>query len=235
MGGRGASSGGLTANAPQAPAPRTLQSVAQDLYNNYGVRVGLQNMQRIDPKLAMDALDSMDSMLKEFPQVVGVLKKITAHDNLGKGVMAQASPFGDIELHTRYYDTQGHLARTYRFGHPRGSTIQQIPEHEFGHIMELALIQKDVQAGVLPKWAKGGAWNACTYASKVIHEAGLNVKHSAGGKGQTIDSLVRAVSSYAKHDRSEALAECVADYRANGANAKPLSVEVWKILKRELG
>lgn len=31
------------------------------------------------------------------------------------------------------------------------------------------------------------------------------------------------------------MAEAIADYRANGSRAKPLSQAIWKILKRELG
>lgn len=34
--------------------------------------------------------------------------------------------------------------------------------------------------------------------------------------------------------RSEALAECVADYMANGSKAKPLSRAVYNVLKNEL-
>ena len=235
MGGRGSGSGGITANAPQAPAKRTLTDAANDLSTKYGVKVGVKNMQAIDQTLAVEALDSISSLLSEFPQAVGVLKKITAHDNLGRGVMAQASAYGNIELHKRYYDSVGHLTNAYTGGHPKGSTYKQVPEHEFGHILELALIQKDIKAGNIQSWTAGGAWGACTYASKVIHEAAFNIKKTAYGKGRSVDSLVRSVSHYATANRSEALAECVADYCANGSNAKTLSKEVWNILKRELG
>jgi len=46
---------------------------------------------------------------------------------------------------------------------------------------------------------------------------------------------VAQISRYATKNRSEAMAEAVADYRANGSRAKPLSQAIWKILKRELG
>lgn len=54
-------------------------------------------------------------------------------------------------------------------------------------------------------------------------------------KGLTNDQLVAQISRYATKNRSEAMAEAVADYRANGSRAKPLSQAIWKILKRELG
>ena len=72
-------------------------------------------------------------------------------------------------------------------------------------------------------------------ASKVISEACRDAKKTAAGKGMKNADLIQSVSRYATTNRSETLAECVADYAANGTNAKPLSVAVWNILKRELG
>lgn len=43
------------------------------------------------------------------------------------------------------------------------------------------------------------------------------------------------ISGYAKTNDSECLAEAVADYILNKDKAAPLSKEIWKILKKELG
>ena len=79
------------------------------------------------------------------------------------------------------------------------------------------------------------AWNTSKLSGKVISEACKDAKKTPAGKGLKNTDLIRGVSGYATKNRSETLAECVADYTANGTSAKPLSVAVWKILKRELG
>ena len=78
--------------------------------------------------------------------------------------------------------------------------------------------------------AAGTAGSAGTAAGKAA-----SPQKTAAGKGLTNDQLVAQISRYAAKTRSEAMAEAVADYRANGSRAKPLSQAIWKILKRELG
>lgn len=79
------------------------------------------------------------------------------------------------------------------------------------------------------------AWNKNRFATKIVGEAARIVKKTESGKGLKNNQLVEQISRYATKNRSEALAEAVADYRANGNNAQPLSKAIWNILKRELG
>ena len=89
--------------------------------------------------------------------------------------------------------------------------------------MELALIKKNNGTSL--------DWVDCTFGKKVCSEALKNAKKQTG---KTYADLIYDVSDYAKADRSECMAECVADYMMNGEDASILSKEVWKILKREL-
>lgn len=72
-------------------------------------------------------------------------------------------------------------------------------------------------------------------ATRIVSNAAKSVKKTSEGKGAKTDDLVLNISQYASKSRSEALAEAVSDYRANGANAKPLSRAIWAELKKELG
>lgn len=120
--------------------------------------------------------------------------------------------------------------------HPAGTKAVHITSHEAGHVLERALIEKTIPGSDF--WSQIGrsqAWDKSQCASKVISEAARQAKKTPAGKGKKIDTLIAEVSGYARKNRSETLAECVADYAANGSKARALSQEVWKVLKRELG
>ncbi len=98
-----------------------------------------------------------------------------------------------------------------------------IISHEMGHGLESALAQRN-----------GTSLERHNEATRIVSKAAKVVKSSSQGKDMKINDMVSQISSYATKNRSETLAEAVADYRANGARAKPLSRAIWAELKREL-
>lgn len=191
-----------------------------------------------DIKAVEPALKAIDSVLTEFPKVqeMRIVKRI-AGEELNENIFAQASFDGVITVNTNSnrYGNAGILEKEYQKSvekgfHPQGTTAKDIAAHETGHLLEKALIEKNVsgfnQLDTLLN--RANAWRKSSESRRVIKEA------TKACKGR-ISTRVSEVSKYAESNRSEALAECVADYQANGENAKPLSKEVWKILKRELG
>lgn len=117
-------------------------------------------------------------------------------------------------------------------GNP-GSTF----EHELGHIVERALILKAVQTGKAASWQQAMLWNKCTMAGNILHEAANAVKKMDKAAGNTplgINGYIARVSNYATTSRSEALAECVADYMAHGSNAHRLSIAVMAEIRKAL-
>ena len=80
------------------------------------------------------------------------------------------------------------------------------------------------QTGYYGTMDRINAWNKHRFATKVVGEAARAAKKTAVGKGLTNDQLVAQISRYATKNRSEAMAEAVADYRANGSRAKPLDL-----------
>ena len=242
MGGRG----GLSGFSAKNPAPKQKRlrnaSEAQDIdelrdymNTNYHLRVS-KTLDSVDFTEVRDIAQNAEDFIREFPQAAASIRRLEAQKKK-KNVFASASFFGGVTINSSLYKNPSGIAQSYDSSvkshfHPKGTTYKNITDHEFGHLLERALIQKDTS---LSGPAKAYAWNKCTKASAVISEAIKAVKQTPGGKGRLTNDIIKHTSDYAMKNRSEALAECVADYRANGANARQLSKEVWKILKMELG
>ena len=251
MGGRGGASGFPTnAPAPQPPVVQTGPTSAaetkdlqelHDYMKGLGVKMDMSSLAGQTFENVREAASGIEQVMKEFPQAVGSFRRLRG-DILKKGELANASYNGAITLANYFYGKSTHgLDATYQqtvFNkfHPSGTKKIDIATHESGHILETALIHKYLAGNTFAdKLARANAWNNSTMASKVIHEAVTGLKKTPAGKGKLTDDFIKDVSRYATKNRSETLAECVADYSRNGQNAKPLSVAVWNILKRELG
>lgn len=246
MGGRGGASGFPT-NAPVVPAGPQSAAETKDLnelaqyMSNVGITVDTASLSGLTFENVRDAAAGIERIIKEFPQAVLSFNQLKGQ-SLKHGVLACASYGGNIMLGEHYFSkTEDGLNRTYdnstsKGFHPAGTTKTDIATHEAGHVLDSALIHKMIPGNdFYSRLERAEAWNKGKIAGKVVSEACRAAKKTPEGKGKKNDELIRSVSGYATKNRSETLAECVADYAANGANAKPLSVAVWNILKRELG
>lgn len=251
MGGRGGASGFPT-NAPVGRAAPQSASETNDLreladymknVGQWGIYVNEQSLRGQTFENVREAAAAIERVMNEFPQAQGLFHELQGK-SLESGTLATASYGGVIALAEKYYSkSEEELTRTYdnstaKGFHPVGTNKGDIASHEAGHILERALIDKYILSkgsGYYTQLEASNAWRRGTLASKVISEACREVKRTPAGKGMYNADLVRTVSGYAEKNRSETLAECVADYAANGSRAKPLSVAVWNILKRELG
>lgn len=247
MGGRGGASG-FPAGGPTGPTgPKTaadakdLTELAQYMSSTYNITVDTASMAGFDFDSVRNGMTAIENILKEFPQAAKSFHKVEGTTK-ANGI-AWAGYSGTIALASKYYTDRNRLMNAWAAdvkngGSPAGTTGDNALSHESGHLLERALIHKFVTStiqGPASRLAGATAWNKCQMATKVIHEAVSDIKKTAAGKGATTAGLIKQVSRYATTNRSEALAECVADYAANGANAQPLSVAVWNILKRDLG
>lgn len=247
MGGRGGASG-FPANAPVPAAPQNatdthdLTELAQYMKSTHGIHVDPKTFANQDFENVKNAAGAIEQIVREFPQAAANFHEMRG-EVLKHGTMASASFRGIIRLADYYFQSRNGLMQKYANAeahgfHPKGSNGDHVATHEAGHILERALIDKYVLSKGSDYWTRveaGKAWDKCTYATKVISEACKIAKKTPAGKGMKNDALVSSVSGYATRNRSEAMAECVADYIANGQNAKPLSVAVWSVLKKELG
>ena len=241
--GKGAKGGGSATNKPQSISEtKDLQQLHDFMYNKYGIRVDTQSLAGTDFEAVKQAAQGMASVIDEFPQAADCFHELKG-DALNPNVLANASYHGVVTVNSGEYRSNARLKKTYGAStdsgfHPKGTKAEHITSHEAGHILEKALIDKyvsDPRGGIYDRAKKVDAWNKSTYTKKVISEACKAAKKTPEGKGKKNIDLIAGVSRYAKVNRSETLAECVADYIANREKASPLSIQVWKILKREFG
>ena len=244
MGGRGGASG-LISSAQRAAEERArdLDKLKTDLETGYGIKVDTASMDHLEVGRVREGVEEVLKIMKEFPKAKGVLNLIGGDDS--SKTYAYAEFGGAIRFCGSYIprELDKYESRDVKSGFsPDGTKWQDIAVHEFGHLLERAMINK-----LMPKadyWEKVAVWSNRTIASKIVDEAVGRVIASsprlwavdrADGREFSTNVLISKVSGYAETNRSETIAECVADYWRNRDNAKPLSKEVWKILKRELG
>lgn len=199
--------------------------------DSYGIGMS-DSVKNLNFKAVKESTAGIEHIIKEFPQAKDTFKNLKTSKS---GVMC-ATFRGEICFNPSFYNDYDKVsgamfqsASTTGF-HVKGNNLFSTGSHEAGHILELALNYK-----ANGTFANATAWTKCTYAQEIVSEASKIAKKTPEGQGKKIAELTGEVSKYAQADKSEALAECVADYVINGENASILSKEVWKILKRELG
>lgn len=240
---------------------RTVDEIREAFRDAHMPVVISQEVERIDIDGVRIAAAGVAQVLELYPEVAihaGILgSDILITDNeQRKRAYASASYRGSVNLNKKFFDDSGKLGASYdsclnldyvggvhgrTSWHPLGTSERQITAHEMGHLVERSLISKALggnrETSPAGQHYRQGVeqWRKHTQATRVIGEACKRVKKTEYGKGRKNDELVDTVSRYASNNRSEALAECIADYAANGANANPLSIAVHDIIKSELG
>lgn len=241
MGGRGGSyarSGG-SGGGGGAGGTKDVDELRQYMQDNYGVEVK-SSVDGMNFDVVRSAAAEIEYIPKEFPKAAGLIHVLNG-DETRSSAYASATFHGALQLSPKMMGDATALANSYARDvstrwHPEGTNERHIATHELGHLLEGAMVHlRHTDPGYYGTLDRINAWNKHKYATQVVSEAARAVKKTAQGRGLTNDQLVSQVSRYATKNRSETLAEAVADYRANGLNAKPLSIEIWKVLKRELG
>lgn len=249
MGGRGASS---STSRGQNGVPSKVQGggasfddVKNRLKKDYGITLS-DDLKQVDPAVLSSTVDAIDRMMTEFPQLVGEVGFLG--NDPGSSDYAYASwtavnSTSTIHLGSLMQDKQSaeRYLRSDGSYHPPNSTVESTIAHELGHSMETALARRKASSPQELYDIRRGR----KIAQSIMIRAANVVKKTPAGQFQprgssrtftkSISTLVGEVSGYASKNRSESLAEAVADYFSNGANAHPLSVAAWDILKKELG
>ena len=199
-----------------------LSSFKKYIKDNYGFDVG-SGFETLHFGSIKDCSEGFEDVLKEFPTVK---QYFTAIETTKSGINSMSFG-GALKFNPYYYEEDWFVAESstarYTKDTSKHNAVYSNGSHEAGHLLELALIKKNNGTSL--------DWVDCTFGKKVCSEALKNAKKQTG---KTYADLIYDVSDYAKADRSECMAECVADYMMNGEDASILSKEVWKILKREL-
>ena len=155
-----------------------------------------------------------------------------------------------IEVNPGFYRDQDRLDAAYKASvksgfHPAGTTSDDIVSHEAGHAIE-SIIREYKLDEVRASMPYANSYNSAyrntlvkyyrqgKAASDIVSQACKNIKKTEWGRGKKNAEMIASVSGYAKKNRSETLAEAVADYRRNGAKANPLSKEIVTVARQEL-
>lgn len=235
MGGRGASSGAKGGMAQKGASGAQSFSELKTYMQAQGVRFGA-GLENKDLGMLRTASEEILNMRKEFPQAVGAFTELNGEE-ARPGVYASASRVTGNIMVSGMMSNVEKARQTYNLDvalgfHPKGTTSDHIVTHESGHILEKALLDK---AYANDPYGRQAAFFGRTEAKRIVKNAVMSIKKTPEGKGARTESLIGQISKYASKNRSEPLAEAVADYRANGAKAKPLSRAIWAELKKELG
>ncbi len=227
-----------TAAASSISTCQTFDELARYMDQTYGIPID-GTVRLLDYSAVHEGITGIERVMLEFPKAQSTLQGIGTSNS---GVMC-ATFQGKINFNPFYYvDGNPSVRRSMVQGgttgfHPKNTGVVETGSHEMGHILERALIEmRHPGTDVMAQISRAQAWNKSEEAKAVVSAACKAAKKTpegrrADGKAKHNASLKSEVSGYATKNDSECLAECVADYVANGDHASILSREVWKILK----
>lgn len=169
------------------------------------------DVKALDIRQVSQTLTEFEKVLSDFPRAKQFFRGINTAD-LGKAALA---PNGELALSNTYYQKTTTALLGTGF-------------HEAGHLLELAVIRNNnpgLAAEEIYKLYANG-----TYAKEIVSKAYKRINTTKG-----LRDLRNEISGYALKDRSETLAEAIADYYMNGYGASILSRQIVKVLEEELG
>lgn len=199
-----------------------------------------QSVDLLDFESVKEGAQGIEYVIKEFPQAKTSFKGIGTNKN---GLMC-AGYDGVINFNPNYYKTRKMALYSHGIGegirpsgmHPNGNNCFGSGAHEAGHILEKAIVDK-INGGESPLGEI--QWIDMTVTKAIVSDACKIAKKLPECRGMRNNELKNQISKYAgeksNYSASETLAEAVCDCALNGDKASPLSKEIWKILKKELG
>ncbi len=200
--------------------------LGMNLSRCYGIDID-DDVKQLDFATVRDAMEGVQSMLDEFPELAKNIKRISVDQS---GVMACTGK--EITFNPAQFGADKKIlesCKKYSGSHwwVNNCSPACIGVHECAHSLEDIIIhanqlyQFDFQRVM--------AWNDCTEAKKIVSQACKNIKKTPYGKGKKNAELISSISRYASDTASETMAEAFADIYANGKNANPLSIEIKRL------
>ena len=228
--------------APKKPEEKKITSVeaaedfaALDKYLQNTYNISVENaVKNLSFKPVKDALIGCESVIKQFPGLIGGIKKMVTSKS---GVMSCSGSDGKISFNPFHFKDDKKLfndcaEQSKKRWWVANSSPASVGAHETGHSVEWLMIQSNKAYEY--EWQRIDAWNKCTEAKGVVSQACKNIKKTEYGKGKRNFQLISGISHYAQENASETMAESFADVYANGENANPLSLEIMRLTKEKL-
>ena len=218
---------------------QNLGDLSRYMRDNFGVRMD-RSVSRVDFEVTREMSSGIEAMLGEFPGITGSGLRITGRVP-GGTAYAGTTVNGEILLHPGVLTSPEAVKRAYerdlRTGyHPEGTGTVNIVIHEMGHQIEAELIRRRIPGNSAEaKTRRSDAWRNGTVAHEIVSKALDRAAPGWHQDPQKAADQIGRISRYATSDPSETVAEAISDYYSNRRNAKPLSKEIWRIAKEELG
>lgn len=241
--------GGIPVQPPEEPKQQGLNhdmksaEVSQYAKDNLGIDIPEKVVGKIGRHKIINSLQLVEGLLNELPDSVRKdldvkVGTATAHGNWYASMQASS---GTMTLYTNHYNEN--LKKSYEWDvkqgwHPENTTADSIFTHELGHRLDYLFTEKKFGASSLyAKWDYADQ----TTAKQLVQDAIKEVKNKYSYLNKSnMGFHMSTISGYAaskkngKYQYHETIAEAVADYSQNKENAKPLSKEIWKRLKKGL-
>ena len=163
----------------------------------------------------------------------------------GKRAYAAANGAGDLYINPGNLGDEKTAALMYEYDvhqgfHPKGTTYRDVIAHETGHLIDSFLGKQKGQSFGSDQFDKRMYYMyERGFSRDTVKEAISNLQKTPAFKGKSASFIKEQLSGYAAEGKGakngvEAFAEAIGDYRRNRDNANPLSLEIVKIVRREL-
>ncbi len=216
-----------------------LGELSRYMRETLGVRME-RSLSRVNFEVARAMSGGIEAMLAEFPGIQAASLRLSGRMNSGASY-AGTTVDGEILLHPGVLTSPDAVRRSYerdvRSGyHPRGTGPENIIIHEMGHQIEAELLRRRIP-GKTPeaRARRAEAWRSGVVASEIVSKALDRAAPGWHRNPQLAADQIGRISRYAAADASETVAEAISDYYSNRRNARPLSKEIWRVAKEELG
>lgn len=248
MGSVGVKGGGVPSNnPPEEPKQQGLNhdmksaAVSQYAKDNLGIDISEKVVGKVGRHKIINSLQLVEGLLNELPDSIkkdlGVtVNTATAHGNWYASMKAVD---GTLTLYNNHYNENLYKAYAWdvkQSWHPEGTTADAIFSHELGHRLDYLLTSKHYSGLYMAKFD----YMDQKLAKQLVKDAVTAAKKSTGIQNGSMGNWMNTISGYAsskkdgKYMYHETIAEAVADYAQNKQKAKPLSKEIWKLLKQGL-
>lgn len=175
-------------------------------YAKESLKINHVDLVGLDYNATKNLLNTIADVYNNYPELYGSIKKITQTEKATMAVgiaddynhfhlKVSTKMFGDPTMAKKRIDTyidKGIFAK--------GTTLDTIPYHEFGHMFEGIFINRN-----FPDKEKEYAWDECLGATKVLKQASLQCYDNENEYKNKLSDI----SLYALDSDSEGLAECV--------------------------
>ena len=217
----------------------------QERASSLGVTIDDQVLLLYNQKALEYAMDGIARVKEMFPNLdfseLGKYGLFVTSGSENDPGYAEINVANELVLNPKFYSQKNGIAvadimlsdAEERHFSVKNSSFAYITSHEIGHIIEAILIKRMYPGNSPEDYIKrANAWDGCINSTIIMNLACNKLKaKNSGYQGVMNKKIMGQVSEYSSKSMSEALAECVMDYAANGENAHPLSLEVYDILR----